>query len=205
MKKYNINDSKKLLKLLKKSKNYITSNKIIKLMFEDIVTLSEKTYEKEGNNIACEKGCTACCKLDVEVSEPEIIYIYTYMSNILEKEQLDAFFNQIEDTVSIIKDIDDIDEYAKLQIPCVFLHNGACSIYEVRPFICREYHSYDRVVCDESFHNLYSTKIKEDYYRIFNKYMDIYKSNKLLLTNNKLAPTLLKIHKDKSFIDKYFK
>ena len=41
----------------------------------------------------------------------------------------------------------------KDELPCIFLENGMCSIYQVRPFICRAWNSMDSSLCKEIFNS----------------------------------------------------
>lgn len=69
--------------------------------------------------IACEKGCSHCCSIDVQLTGLEAFYIAQY------------------------KDIE-MDNESKLTIDhtskCPFLcDDQSCGIYDVRPFICRSF------------------------------------------------------------------
>lgn len=75
-----------------------------------------------GNCVPCKKGCTHCCHIPVSISELEIEYI-TKQTKIKRSKISQA----INDS------------------PCPFLKKGACSIYKVRPFVCRQH-----VMLDES-------------------------------------------------------
>lgn len=59
------------------------------------------------------------------------------MKNTLNTEQLDSIFSKIKEITTITSQIDK-NQHVKLQLPCIFLNNNECSIYEIRPFICRE-------------------------------------------------------------------
>jgi hypothetical protein len=41
----------------------------------------------------------------------------------------------------------------KDELPCIFLENGMCSIYQVRPFICRAWNSMDSSLCKKIFNS----------------------------------------------------
>ncbi|MCG6202752.1 YkgJ family cysteine cluster protein [Psychromonas antarctica] len=65
----------------------------------------------------CKKGCSYCCEIRVDVSELEL--------SLIKLKAKKAYNNAKKDLL--------IGE------PCPFLHNGSCSIYEVRPFVCRRH------------------------------------------------------------------
>ena len=120
----------------------------------------EKTLYED---ITCSKGCSNCCVLSVgaSIQEGESIVYYLYHHNDVLKQFLAAYpewrakFKLHENlfyrtppcnaktnpTIACglqYKMIDDMSEYvySRLNIPCPFLNNGVCSIYEVRPLVC---------------------------------------------------------------------
>jgi len=71
----------------------------------------------------CQKGCAHCCKIDVSISQLEAEYISATGGPTLDRGK------------SRTKGHDDA---------CPFLANdGACSIYDRRPFNCRTFHTLD--------------------------------------------------------------
>ncbi len=67
----------------------------------------------------CKKGCSDCCRIPVSISAIEIDYIKS-LTNLKPKKLIKSNKN----TVST---------------PCPLLKNGVCSIYEYRPFVCRQF------------------------------------------------------------------
>lgn len=91
------------------------------------------------------------------------------------------------------------------------MNNNECSIYEIRPFICREYHSVDLNSClrhyvnlEENAGALEANKIKDSYYRIILQYRELYLNNNLEFSPSEFLSSLLKIHEDKEYTKKYF-
>lgn len=212
MKKYHINEEKKLFKQFKKNKTLANLNRLVGFMYDDLTKLGEHINETTTINIACGKGCAACCNTRVEITEPEAIFIYSYMKDNLNSEQLESIFSRIKEIVNITSQLKDKNDHRKLQLPCIFLNDSMCSIYEIRPFICREYHSADLQMCikcyvdlEDNAGALLSNDIKDSYYRIFNKYMRIIKENKLEISSNEFLSVLLKVHTNKDFISNYLK
>lgn len=210
MNKYHINNSKKLSKAFKINKTKAFSNKIVQNLYEDLNTLSEHIKQTTKFSIACGKGCGYCCNTRVEILEPEAIFIYSYIKNNLNEEQLESIFNKIKEITMITSQIDK-NQHVKLQLPCIFLNNSECSIYEIRPFICREYHSVDLNMCLKHYVNLEensgaleANKIKDSYYKLLLQYRELYLNTKLEFSHNEFLSSLLKIHEDKEYIKKYF-
>ncbi|MDP1958995.1 YkgJ family cysteine cluster protein [Hydrogenophaga sp.] len=77
--------------------------------------------------VACAKGCSSCCKMNVKISQFE--------ANLIgEKTGLNV------KQLSISKNHNS-EEF--IGIPCMFLKDNSCSIYDVRPFVCRNHVWFD--------------------------------------------------------------
>ncbi|WP_075107898.1 YkgJ family cysteine cluster protein [Neptuniibacter marinus] len=76
-------------------------------------------YEYASRYTPCKKGCSDCCHYAVTVSEVEIAFIEKFTRVKRQK------------TFSSKADFHGT--------PCPFLKNGSCSIYDVRPFVCRRH------------------------------------------------------------------
>jgi Fe-S-cluster containining protein len=128
--------------------------------FNDLYRQQEETVTAGSETLSCFKGCSHCCSLFIgaSVQEAEAIVYHLYQNeDKLElflntypawrervKESGDLFQKQstVEKSSSAGKDAGknnktgDLAAYARQNIPCPFLHDDACSIYEVRPFVC---------------------------------------------------------------------
>lgn len=80
-----------------------------------------------GPLVACSKGCSHCCKMPVLINEIEAKEI---------AKATGARMATPEFTGKADHSLDGV--------PCTFLVNGACSIYENRPFACRVHYVMDR-------------------------------------------------------------
>ena len=78
----------------------------------------------------CKKGCNHCCKMAtlVSIQEAQVIAIETGA-----KMTMPARFNQFGE----------IMQQQHAGVPCTFLTDEGCSIYEQRPFACRVHYSVD--------------------------------------------------------------
>ena len=99
------------------------------------------TYVDELNSIyqiysPCKKGCSSCCDIAVAVSDLEVIIIKEYLDkNRIAYHKLDSMKKKQENAGK--KDGFLGKEYTGVK--CPFLKYNDCSIYSVRPFVCRKY------------------------------------------------------------------
>ena len=110
---------------------------------------------KDGGQVTCRAGCGVCCSQMVPVSPPEAFYIADMMSS-LPGELLDPIRRRFELTAAVLEQRNMIDglmdpdysddpflaiarEYFCLHLPCPFLVDASCGIYEHRPVACRDY------------------------------------------------------------------
>lgn len=93
-------------------------------VFDDAV-IQEKTL------VSCSKGCHFCCRQNVHVYKAEADVIAEYCR----EHGIEIPKNYLEEQMQY-----GWRELAKTEVGwCVFLKNGECSIYPVRPISCRNY------------------------------------------------------------------
>jgi len=129
------------------------------LPLSDVVAdMASQEAKRLGFSISCAKGCGACCRQLVPLSPPEAGMMYEYVHSLPEPrraqvearfhkavEQLDkdGFLNTIRDVTPAPGTEEEARtlarEYFSRSIPCPFLEDEVCSIYELRPSMCREY------------------------------------------------------------------
>ncbi len=121
-----------------------------------MVSQSVAQAEAAGLQISCRKGCGACCCNLVAVSEVEARRIAEVVEEMPEPRrseirgrfaeavrQLDAagllpiLRRPAEWTDQEYANL--VGDYFRARVPCPFLEEGACSIYDERPLTCREY------------------------------------------------------------------
>jgi Putative zinc- or iron-chelating domain len=100
--------------------------------------------------IACAKGCPSCCVSKVAVVAPEVLRIADHLRRTLDEGALAALTARVhaadERTRGLTR-----RERAEAGVPCPLLEEGACSIHEVRPLICRGWSSLDAAACERHF------------------------------------------------------
>lgn len=116
-------------------------------LFDQILAVELTKYP-----IVCHKGCSQCCRQLVPISIPEVFHlngfvqslskkrrtrIETKLATVLRRMETAGIINQQKHPVNY-RTID--RDYSGLELSCPFVEAGCCSIYEHRPFACREYY-----------------------------------------------------------------
>lgn len=70
----------------------------------------------------CKNGCSKCCYTDISVFEIETSNIKTWFHSLSQTQQMD---------------LKALWKLPRTEGSCAFLRNESCTIYEVRPLICR--------------------------------------------------------------------
>jgi Fe-S-cluster containining protein len=132
---------------------------LLRRLGQQAQALEQQRTTATSQAISCTKGCAACCRMLVPVSVPEAFALRDMVATLpesrrtsihralagtaarLEQAGLLAQLQQVAETDRPITDdmMEPINRaYYALKLPCPFLENEACSIYEDRPAACRE-------------------------------------------------------------------
>jgi len=105
------------------------------------------------HTLACERGCSYCCHLKVEVFDHEVYGIVAYLMVMWSREDVLALYHRMEATAKESSGLDPIEYLAK-KLPCAFLsEEGSCRIYPARPIACVAYHSLNKSECVTAHNN----------------------------------------------------
>lgn len=96
--------------------------------------------------VACRSGCDHCCHQSVGVTPPEALAIVAHLKQSLSPEALAGFAARLTERVERTRGLS-ADERFSPELPCLFLRDGSCSIYVVRPLVCRGMNSLDAAEC----------------------------------------------------------
>lgn len=96
---------------------------------------------------ACHRGCYFCCFEPVTVSEIEAAALARHIESMPEEEKatvvakLESYAERVQAVGGILMRLN--------KVPCAFLdtQSGACTVYEIRPYMCRSLTSYDVAPC----------------------------------------------------------
>src|SRR5262249_10382841 len=129
---------------------------LIRSLSDHVVNATAQTLEEQGRKISCKKGCGACCRQLVLISEVEARRIDELVQELPEPQRtlvrarfaearrrleeaglLDQLSRAEEWTDQLYQGL--ATDYFQLRIPCPFLEDESCSIHPDRPITCREY------------------------------------------------------------------
>ncbi|MES2569080.1 MAG: YkgJ family cysteine cluster protein [Verrucomicrobiota bacterium] len=109
-------------------------------------SLQEALVAKGEVRLACKDGCFTCCHLRVDVRPPEIFLIAEYVRTRFSPEELAVLMERLAAHAEKVLALTPF-EHVTQNVQCPILRDGRCSIYPVRPHVCRRYHSKDFAAC----------------------------------------------------------
>lgn len=98
----------------------------------------------KGAHLDCRTGCSHCCRARVEAIAPEIFQIAAELESRSAHERSEI----IERLRAHASTQDEEPALWNQRKDCPFLTNHLCSIYQVRPAVCRKAHSADVGKCE---------------------------------------------------------
>jgi Fe-S-cluster containining protein len=130
---------------------------IIQGLSNSFSEVAAKRAAQKGRHLSCREGCAACCWQAVAIAPAEARMLSQWLDNQPEERQAalrerfrvaaerleHAGIAHVARDLARIADRDALHalglKYSALGIPCPFLEDEKCSIYEIRPLRCREY------------------------------------------------------------------
>ena len=132
---------------------------LMRRLGEETQALEEAKVFDEGLPRSCQKGCAACCRMLVPLSPPETFSLSEFIRSLPSEQQAriaarlshaksvlltHGLWNQLTELAESPQPPEDdmlepINQaYYALRIPCPFLEDDLCSVYDERPAACRE-------------------------------------------------------------------
>ena len=121
----------------------------------------EERHITDFEDIACKKGCSWCCYKQVGVSPLEVFLIAEHLKNKRIKVSLEDIKSRLTTLDQITNGLTSEARLAA-QLPCAFLVEGSCSIYEVRPLACRGGNSIDADLCRRHVEDMENVQKEEE-------------------------------------------
>ena len=129
---------------------------VLRSISESIVNAVETRASRQGFEVSCKKGCGACCRQLVPISEPDARRLRELVQQ-MPDDQRSVVLKRFEDAkrridaaglLDRLRSTDSIrsEEFRKIGlsyfrqgVACPFLEEESCSIHVERPLVCREY------------------------------------------------------------------
>lgn len=129
---------------------------LVQSFADAVVGATAEAVEGEGKRISCRKGCGACCRQLVPISEVEARHLAALVEALPEprRSQVRARFDEARRRLAEAGLLETLrfrqewaegechpvgEAYFRQGIPCPFLEEESCSIHPDRPIVCREY------------------------------------------------------------------
>ena len=144
-------------KLSQKKADGLKFHDAILPVFQEVLEFSDsivQNLEKNGQSpkVACQSGCNYCCHSQVNIIPIEALLISAFIKTDFTFTEVSALNTEISQILLLTagKTLEQL--YAlKDDLPCLFLKKGKCSIYKMRPSICRSWSSFDSISCKAAY------------------------------------------------------
>jgi Fe-S-cluster containining protein len=115
-----------------------------------LAALQRDVIAKENVSLACERGCSYCCHLRVEIRPHDAFVLAQHIRAKYTAAQQAQTIARIEENLRRIAPLSPA-QHVRAGIPCALLVEGSCSAYEARPATCRKYYSVSVETCRNAF------------------------------------------------------
>ena len=120
-------------------------------MYGRLAELQRDVIAQRRVDIACERGCSYCCHLRVEIRPHEAFVLAEHIATRFDDPQRAATVARIEANLRRIAPLS-AAAHVRAGIPCALLDpDGTCSAYDARPAACRKYYSVSVSTCRNAF------------------------------------------------------
>jgi Fe-S-cluster containining protein len=110
----------------------------------------ETTIANHGVKVACTRGCSYCCSLQVEVQPHETFTLAEWLKHHFSPERLAAVIAKLRANAAKTRAMGP-EARKRSNLACALLgDDGACTAYEARPAQCRRFHSTALETCKAS-------------------------------------------------------
>jgi Fe-S-cluster containining protein len=146
-------ESKKISHELAKSGEPYSVIQIVTDFFNRLSVSFENQQAKENIPIACREGCSFCCRDNtVKVFLPEVLAIANFLNESFDETRLENVKKKLR--LAVLKTKGSSGKgIGRIYQQCALLEGNQCSIYEIRPSNCRQFHSLDLKWCENKYIN----------------------------------------------------
>ncbi len=102
--------------------------------------------------IACKAGCFYCCSMQISITPPEALVLGAHVVETYDERRENELLKKIDHNIRLTYKKTRDEKVGNWQkTPCIFLEEGCCSLYAIRPFVCRSWHSLDAAQCVDAY------------------------------------------------------
>jgi Fe-S-cluster containining protein len=99
--------------------------------------------------VACREECDSCCYNQVELTPPEALRLGRHIAEHFSATEKAAVLAAVARNLALTEGKPPAAIAAgRAELPCPLLREHRCSVYPVRPLMCRAMHALDRERCD---------------------------------------------------------
>lgn len=109
----------------------------------------ESVIQADGVSLACRAGCNFCCYLKVDVRAIEVFRIVDYLVQ-KKPHELPGLKERSAKHFAIIQPLSFMEHIGSNHL-CPLNVDGNCTVYDVRPLACRNFHAQRVETCEYSF------------------------------------------------------
>jgi Fe-S-cluster containining protein len=113
---------------------------VVNLVFD--LTMQRLPQPARARPLACGRGCNYCCHIAVMATAPEVFLI----ARELRARHATTFAADVSGRCDAVSQANHTPRVGR-KIPCPLLRDGLCSVYTVRPMVCRKHTSFDVSAC----------------------------------------------------------
>jgi Fe-S-cluster containining protein len=108
--------------------NVVKENSSTKSKVWKLYLLADELMKLAAPHIACGRGCASCCKMNVMISVAEADRI----GNTIGRKPANVVASRFHAGAEFVG------------VPCPFLNDDSCTIYQDRPLVCRTHSNFDK-------------------------------------------------------------
>lgn len=143
-------EKKNVAKLLKGSRDPYKVKKSLLKFYASLDNNMRNVASAYHLPLECREGCSYCCLLKVDAKAHEIFSIVDYIDDTFTANEKEALIHRLHESADEISPLT-AQEHLVSNIPCGLLVNDSCTVYPVRPSLCRKFHSTSQANCIDSY------------------------------------------------------
>ena len=137
---------------IKKTANSAAARAQTVQMYGRLAALQAAVIARGNVAVACERGCSFCCHLRVEIRPHEAFVLAHHIEATFNPDARAKAIKRIEDNLQRIAPLT-AEQHIRAGIACALLEDGVCSVYDGRPAACRKYYSVSVDTCRGAFND----------------------------------------------------